>query len=44
MRHRQECPEYEKEYVIPIVEDGFTGSVWVIDDGPYATMLFPDEY
>lgn len=44
MRHRQECPEYEKEYVIPIVGDGFTGAVWVIDDGAYATMLFPGEY
>ena len=44
IRHSQEVPEYEKTYIVPMVDDGIEGKVFVIDDGEYSTMLWADEY
>ena len=44
IRHSQEVPEYEKTYIVPMVDDGIEGKVFVIDDGKYSTMLWADEY
>ena len=41
--HKQEIPEYKKEYLIPC-EQALTAKIFVIDDGKHATMLFADEY
>lgn len=43
--HMQEEPEYREEYTFPIISNGVTGKVYVIDDGgDYVTMLWADEY
>lgn len=44
IKHSQEVPEYEKTYIVPMVEDGIQGKVYVIDDGEHCTMLWADEY
>lgn len=44
IKHSQEVPEYEKTYIVPMVEDGIEGKVFVIDDGDHCTMLWADEY
>lgn len=44
IKHSQEVPEYEKTYIVPMVEDGIQGKVYVIDDGDHCTMLWADEY
>ena len=44
IKHSQEVPEYEKTYIVPMVENGVTGKVFVIDDGDHCTMLWADEY
>lgn len=44
IKHSQEVPEYEKTYIVPRVEDGIEGKVFVIDDGDHCTMLWADEY
>ena len=41
--HKQEVPEYSKEYLIPC-QKPLSAKIFVIDDGEYATMLFADEY
>ena len=41
--HKQEMPEYSKEYLIPCAKP-LSAKIFVIDDGEYATMLFADEY
>lgn len=41
--HSQECPEYKKEYILPL-SPIITGKVFVIDDGEYSTMLMNYEY
>ena len=41
--HKQEIPEYQKEYILEYVEN-VAGKVFVIDDGDYATMLWSYEY
>ena len=43
IKHSQEVPEYEKTYIVPMVEDGIQGKVYVIDDGDHCTMLWADE-
>lgn len=41
--HRQEQPEFEDiHYLTP--DSLLTKTIWVIDSGTYATMLFPSEY
>ncbi|MCM1224892.1 MAG: DUF960 domain-containing protein [Lachnospiraceae bacterium] len=42
--HSQERPRYSRVCYIPIMEEGVTGKVYIIDDGGYATMLWADEY
>ncbi len=44
IKHSQEEPEYEKTYIVPMVEEGIQGKVYVIDDGDHCTMLWADEY
>lgn len=44
IRHSQEVPEYKKEYIVPILEEGIEAKVFVIDDGEYCIMLWADEY
>lgn len=45
--HKQEIPEYKKEYELTVKED-FIGKVFVIEDeddkGKYYTMLLAHEY
>lgn len=41
--HKQEVPEYSKEYLIPCAKP-LSAKIFVIDDSEYATMLFADEY
>ena len=44
--HSQEVPEYEKKHEL-IVDDSmeiYEETIFVIDDGPYATMLWASEY
>lgn len=40
IKHSQEVPEYEKAYIVPMVDDGIQGKVFVIDDGDHCTMLW----
>ena len=42
--HRQEQPPLCYELVVDGVSAPFFGVIWVIKDGEYATMLFPEEY
>lgn len=42
--HSQEQPRYSRVCYIPIMDEGVTGKVYIIDDGEYATMLWADEY
>ncbi len=42
--HSQEQPKYSRVCYIPIMGEGATGKVYIIDDGEYATMLWADEY
>lgn len=44
IKHSQEVPEYEKTYIVPMVDDGIQGKVFVIDDGDHCTMLWANEY
>lgn len=43
IKHSQEVSEYEKTYIVPMVEDGIQGKVYVIYDGDHCTMLWADE-
>ena len=43
LKHSQEVPEYEKEYILDI-EEPITEKIFVIDDGTYSTMLLASEY
>ena len=41
--HRQEQPEYSKEYLFPS-EEPITAKIFVIDDETHTTMLLAEEY
>ena len=41
--HKQEQPDYCKEYLFPS-EDPITAKIYVIDDGDHTTMLLAEEY
>ena len=41
--HKQEIPEYSKEYLISCAKP-LSAKIFVINDGEYATMLFANEY
>ena len=41
--HKQEQPEYSKEYLFPS-EDPITAKIFVIDDETHTTMLLAEEY
>lgn len=41
--HKQEQPEYRKEYLIPCSEPA-TAKVYIIDDETHSTMLLAEEY
>lgn len=41
--HSQEQPPYSKTYRFTI-DFGFTGTIFVIDDGDHSTMLLAEEY
>lgn len=41
--HRQENPDYCKTHFFRS-DNPIKAKIFVIDDGPYATMLFADEY
>jgi len=43
LKHSQEVPEYEKEYVLDI-EEPITEKIFVIDDETHSTMLLASEY
>jgi hypothetical protein len=42
--HRQEQPAYAKSQCYRCPWPPLACKVWVIDDGGFSTMLFPDEY
>lgn len=43
--HRQEVPEYEKEYIVDMKDnEGICAIVFVIDDSAHCTMLLASEY
>lgn len=45
MIHKQEVPEYQKEYVVNMKDvEVITTKVFVIDDGKHCTMLLANEY
>ena len=41
--HSQEVPAYEKVFYFTF-DLGFTGKIYVIDDGSHSTMLLAEEY
>ena len=41
--HSQEVPAYEKVFYFTF-DLGFTGKIYVIDDGDHSTMLLAEEY
>lgn len=41
--HKQEVPEYSKEYLFEC-ECPLDAKIFIIDDGMYSTMLFAEEY
>ena len=41
--HSQEVPVYEKVFYFTF-DLGFTGKIYVIDDGDHSTMLLAEEY
>ena len=41
--HKQECPKYRKEYLLPF-GNTITAKIYVIDDGEHTTMLLAEEY
>ena len=41
--HSQEIPAYEKVFYFTF-DLGFTGKIYVIDDGDHSTMLLAEEY
>ena len=43
IKHIQEVPEYSREYVFDI-DTLVTEKIFVIDDGPYSTMIIAEEY
>jgi hypothetical protein len=42
--HRQKVPSRSEIHLLPIIEKPFHTTIWVIDDGDYAIMLYPNEY
>ena len=42
--HRQEQPDYEKEYLIDMPFEAVETKIFVIDDGDHSTMLLVEEY
>jgi len=42
--HRQEEPEYQKEYLLIADTPFYVGKIFVINDGSYSTMLLAEEY
>ena len=43
INHSQEVPAYEKVFHFTF-DLGFTGKIYVIDDGDHSTMLLAEEY
>ena len=43
LKHSQEVPEYEKEYILDM-EEVITEKIFVIDDETHSTMLLASEY
>lgn len=44
IKHSQEQPDYSRVWNTPIIEEGVTGKIYIIDDGAVATMLWANEY
>lgn len=45
INHKQENPFYEKCFYFQLTtSEFFSGTVWIIDNECYSTMLFPKEY
>jgi len=42
--HRQEQPDYKKEYLIDMPFEAVETKIFVIDDGDHSTMLLAEEY
>ncbi len=42
--HEQECPPYKKECLFAPAFPLVKGKIYIINDGPHATMLFSSEY
>jgi hypothetical protein len=42
--HKQECPEYQREYILLADEKCVTAKIFVIDDIEVCTMLLAEEY
>ena len=44
IKHQQEEPDYEQEYLLLTDAPIFIGKIYVIDDGEQSTMLLAEEY
>ena len=44
IKHQQEEPDYEQEYLLKTDAPIFIGKIYVIDDGEQSTMLLAEEY
>ena len=44
VKHSQEEPDYEKEYLLNVDTLFYVGKIFVIDDGTHSTMLLANEY
>ncbi len=44
VKHSQEEPDYEKEYLLNVDTLFYVGKIFVIDDGTHSTMLLAEEY
>ena len=42
--HRQEVPPDKKDWYYRAIISPVNATIWVIDSGDYATMLYPHEY
>lgn len=44
IKHFQEVPEFEEEFIIKGIPNEFEGTVYIIDDLTHSTVLLSDEY
>lgn len=42
--HKQEYPEHKKKLLFKNNKNTYEGKVYIIDDGPYITVLLAEEY